>query len=284
LGNDISSELNTRTKFLVPEPAYPQSAQATIQTANDRRDASHKCLSNARKRRQAKLEANKAPLAKLELAELLNKMAEADYQATLPVKTELEGEERTWYHNEFKTSTNRKANLEKHREQTFALIFGQCSQLLVDKMKHDRDHDTVMRSADPLKLYALIEKTIMAQIEDKYPFETIYNSELRFYNGQQRDLSNDRFYNKFNTQSDVNKAVGIERIHPTLVDYMTEQPHKGTAFEDLPDANQELVKAKTMEAYLSYAFLQQAHKQHAKLKTDLRNEYAHGIDKFPKDR
>ncbi|MGL5936194.1 MAG: hypothetical protein ACRCZI_11310, partial [Cetobacterium sp.] len=80
------------------------------------------------------------------------------------------------------------------------------------------------------------------------------------------------------------KAMGIERIHPTLVDYMTEQSHKGTAFDDLPDADQELVKTETMEAYLSYAFLQQAGKQHAKLKTDLRNEYAHGIDKFPKDR
>ena len=44
----------------------------------------------------------------------------------------------------------------------------------MDKMKHDPDWDTASTSYDPLKFMALIEKTILAKTEDKYPFATVY--------------------------------------------------------------------------------------------------------------
>ena len=231
MGIDISCELSTRAQFIVPEPAYPQSATATIQAGTPRRDAAHARLQAAREAKKAQLEAQLDEEPDdvdiiLELAKLLNEMAEADYQASLPVKVELDGEEKDRYSNESKASSYRKTNLVKHRGQAFAMISGQCTQLLIDKMKCDKDHDTVMRSSDPLKLYALIEKTIMAQSEDEYPFETVYVCEQRFYSGQQGDLLNHRFYDKFNVQCDVDKAVGIERVHPTLINYMTEQSYK----------------------------------------------------------
>jgi hypothetical protein len=52
---------------------------------------------------------------------------------------------------------------------------GQCTQLLQDKMKQDTDWAIVSTSYDPLTLYRLIERTILAHTEDQYPFATMYD-------------------------------------------------------------------------------------------------------------
>jgi hypothetical protein len=48
-------------------------------------------------------------------------------------------------------------------------------------MKQDTDWMAVSISYDPLILYRLIEKMILAQTEDQYPFATIFDQELAFY-------------------------------------------------------------------------------------------------------
>jgi hypothetical protein len=57
----------------------------------------------------------------------------------------------------------------KHRGQAFSLILGQCTQLLQDRMKQDTDWNAASTSYDPLDLYRLIKKTMLAQMEDQYP-------------------------------------------------------------------------------------------------------------------
>jgi hypothetical protein len=54
------------------------------------------------------------------------------------------------------------------------MIWGQCMQVLLDKMKHDLDWNSTSESYDPLTLLKLIEKTILAQTEDQYPYATVY--------------------------------------------------------------------------------------------------------------
>jgi hypothetical protein len=45
-------------------------------------------------------------------------------------------------------------------------------------MKEDIDWTIVSVSYDPLILYRLIEKSILAQTEDQYPFTMVYYQEL----------------------------------------------------------------------------------------------------------
>ena len=47
-------------------------------------------------------------------------------------------------------------------------------QILLDKMKYDPDCDNASTSYDPLQILTLIEKTVLAQTEDQYPFSTVY--------------------------------------------------------------------------------------------------------------
>ena len=45
--------------------------------------------------------------------------------------------------NESKSHSHRVATLEKHRGNVYALIYGQCTQILQDKMKQDKNWTTV---------------------------------------------------------------------------------------------------------------------------------------------
>jgi hypothetical protein len=116
---------------------------------------------------------------------------------------------KTQYSNEWRSYQEWNAQLLKHRGQAFSLILRQCTQLLQDKMKQDTNWNKVSTSYDPLALYQLIEKTILARTEDQYPFATIYDQELAFYLFRKDSLSNPQCYKHFNTKVDVGAAISV---------------------------------------------------------------------------
>jgi hypothetical protein len=145
---------------------------------------------------------------------------------------ELNGSEKVQFSNEWRTFRERNANLIKHRGQAFSLIQGQCTQLLQDKMKQDTEWTNVSTSYDPLNLYCLIERTVLAQTEDQYPFATVYDQELSFYSFRQDTLSNPQWYELFNTKVDVLDDIGVTRQHKILLEYVAQETHT-SAFADL---------------------------------------------------
>jgi hypothetical protein len=70
-----------------------------------------------------------------------------------------------------------------------------------------------------LELYWLIKKMTRAQMEDQYPFTTVYDQELGFYLFQQETMSNPQWYKKFNTKVDVGLAIGVTRQHKVLLEH-----------------------------------------------------------------
>jgi hypothetical protein len=163
------------------------------------------------------------------------------------------------------------------------LIQGQCTRLLQDKMKQDTDWAVVSTSYDPLTLYSLIERTILAQTEDQYPFATVYDRELSFYSFKQETLSNPQWYERFNTKVDVSEAIGVTRQHKVLLDYVAQESYT-KYFEGLGVAEQKLVRDDAEELYISYAFLRQSEIQHVNLKVDLKNDFTTGDNLYPKNR
>jgi hypothetical protein len=163
------------------------------------------------------------------------------------------------------------------------LILGLCTQLLQDKIKQDTDWNMVSISYNPLTLYRLIKKMILAQTEDQYPFATIYNQELAFYLFRQDSLSNLQWYRRFNTKVDVGAAIGVTRQHKVLLDYVAMELHTQT-FATLRAAEQQTVLEDAEERYISYAFLRQSDLQHGNLKADLQNDFTTGDNRYPKNR
>jgi hypothetical protein len=92
-------------------------------------------------------------------------------------------------------------------------------------MKQDKDWNTVSISCDPFTLYRLIERTVLAQTEDQYPFATVYDQELSFFSFEQDNLSNPQWYERFNTKVDVSGAIGVTRQHKVLLEYVAQESY-----------------------------------------------------------
>ena len=286
-GQDISNELQNKITVTLAEPVHTPEVLARHAT---REQLIRTGQANIQRARQAQLFILRAavatatdPEAPMKLAILENEIAQGDFEQNEDVPIEMTDSEKTHHSNEWRTYRERNAQLLKHRGQSFSLILGQCTQMLQDKMKQDADWITVSTSYEPLSLYRLIEKTILAQTEDQYPFATVYDQELAFYSFRQETMSNPQWYERFNTKIDVGNAIGVTRQHKVLLEYVAMELHT-KAFAALTTAEQQVVRTDAEERYLSYVFLKQSGTQHGNLKVDLKNDFTTGDNRYPKNR
>jgi hypothetical protein len=177
-GQDISNELQNKINVDIIEPvdysellrkhglreATIRSGQQNIQRARIAQEIILK----------AAVVAND-PDAPMKLAILQNEIAQGGFSSSNEVALELNDSEKTQFSNEWRTFRERNTNLIKHRGQSFSLIQGQYTHLLQEKMKQDTECTNVSTSYDNLTLCRLIERTVLAQTEDQFPFTTVYD-------------------------------------------------------------------------------------------------------------
>ena len=136
---------------------------------------------------------------------------------------------------------------------------------------------------DPLTLYWLIKKTVLAQMNDQYLFAMVYKQEHAFYMFRQENLMNPQWYKRFNTKINVGDMIGMTHQHKVLLEYVANKLHHQD-FASLGDAKQEAIRADAEERYISYVFLKQSGVQHGTLKVDLKNDFTTGDNHYPKTR
>jgi hypothetical protein len=71
----------------------------------------------------------------------------------------------------------------------------------------------------------LIERTVLAQTEDQYPFATVYDQELSFYSFKQDNMSNPQWYECFNIKVDVSGAIRVARQNNVLLEYVAQESY-----------------------------------------------------------
>jgi len=108
------------------------------------------------------------------IADTENLIDDVKYQQGQEVRYNLTDSERLKYCNESKPHSHRVATLEKHRGNVYALIYGQCTQVLQDKVKQDKNWTIFSVSYTPLELYKLIKRVILKQTEDQYPAAVLW--------------------------------------------------------------------------------------------------------------
>ena len=244
MGEDIGNELHNRKTVVIPQPQYSQEVldQHTADTA--KRTVRHERLQTARKKKVETLKGivkkgdAAAADAEIELAELENTIEEDDEKASRPLPIELEGDEKIKHYNAWRTCRERETQLQKHRGQAFSMIRGQCMQVLLDKMKHDKDWDKVSQSYDPLLLLNLIERNILSQTEDQYPYATVYEQERALYSYQQNKQTNQQYYERLNTINEVGKAIGVTRQHEVLLEHSSYELKNKKKFTELDATEQ----------------------------------------------
>jgi hypothetical protein len=165
-GQDINNELQNKVWVVLAEPVHTdnflarhsvrevmiRNGQLNIQQARQAQDTILK----------AAVQAGTDMDAPMRLAILQNEIAQGEFDASIEVPVALTDSGKTQFSNDWRTFRERNTNLIKHRGQAFSLIQGQCTQLLQNKMKQDADWNTVSISYDPLTLYRLIERTVLA--------------------------------------------------------------------------------------------------------------------------
>lgn len=197
-GQDISNELLNKQELVLAEPTHMAAILACHATYETMVRDNQARMRMARADKRALLEdaiaQNIDTDVPMKLATLDNEIAVAEFEHNTEVPLELTDDEKTQHANKWRAYRNRKAQLEKHHGQVFSLIHSQCTQLLQDRKKQDTDWDAISTSFEPLGLYWLVEKTILAQTEDQYPFAMVYDQENGLYSFWQETMLNPQYY------------------------------------------------------------------------------------------
>jgi hypothetical protein len=229
---DICNELQNKATVILDQPQHTAFVLQQNAAREDIIRAGLLNIQSARRLREVLLQAAVVaavdPAAPMELAVLQNEIAFGDLEINEPVPIQLTDSEKTLDNNAWRTYRERNASLAKNRGQAYSLILGPCSQLLKDKMKQDTHRGVISVSYNRLTLYRLIEKTILAQTEDQYPFATVYEQELSFYSFCQENMNNPQWYGRFNTKADVGDAIGVPRRHKSLLEHVAQEQLVGT--------------------------------------------------------
>jgi len=149
-------------------------------------------------------------------------------------------------------------------------------------MKQDASWATVSTSYDPLDLYRLIERVVLKQTEDQYPFAAVHEQSLAVLNTKQGGLSNTQWYERFNTRHDVARSVGVDFGHKVLWEYCAQSKHS-RSYDALGSAEQMSVKQAAEDRYLAYLLLVNSGAQHDLLRKELQNDFTKGSDKYPEN-
>ena len=135
-GKDIANEIKNKAVVVLTPPKYSDAIEL--------RHVEYEKL--VRKKQVNLMAALKAKLitlqiaasagddVTLEIANLQNEIYDLDFEGCQEVPHKLTAEEAAGYYNNSKTHSLCEATLEKHRGLVYALIYGQCTQLLQDKI------------------------------------------------------------------------------------------------------------------------------------------------------
>ena len=96
----------------------------------------------------------------LEVAKMQNDIADLQFEIRQDVPYKLTSEEAVVHYNLGKSYSVRQDKHVTVSGQVFALIYGQCTQLLQDKMQQEKNWIAVSASYKPLDLYKLIKRAL----------------------------------------------------------------------------------------------------------------------------
>jgi Reverse transcriptase (RNA-dependent DNA polymerase) len=177
----------------------------------------------------------------------------------------------------------RKATLESNLRKLFTLVWGQCTDVMREKLEALDQWETIKKDYDALALLKQI-KTINFKFEDqKYVYGSVYYANKRFYNYKQaaEDSANEH-YEKFNNLISVVDAYGGTIGHEKILLIEDE------AYVTLSDADQkdpDNIKAankRNKEKFLSFCFIAKADTtKYGELIRDLENDFTKADNNYP---
>ena len=173
-------------------------------------------------------------------------------------------------------------NRRKVNGRAYALVLGQCSQAVRNRIEAHADWSTINESSDVIELLRLIQTCMTQRQTRKHPIHNIVDNEKTVLNFKQgRGMSDNDYYQRFQDAVDVTEraggAVGVQedRIIAEL-EHVALDP-------DVP-TEEEWTRATQIarDKYLAVLFLLNSDKRrYGTLITNISNKFVRGNDTYP---
>jgi hypothetical protein len=210
--------------------------------------------------------------------ELENKLEISKFELTDVVEVKTTADEGMAFSNSWRTYCKRTDCLVRSWGKVYSLVLGQCTTVLLDKMKQDADWQVVSDSYDPLKLLTLIEKIILKQSDNQYKIAIIMEQlKLLLAYRQDDGVMNAAYYHRFKTGVDVVEHIGVSFDNPVLWNWESQKLYS-VGYDSLSDPiKEDKVKEDVKQAFLAYFFfINSSDKKHSQLKKTVANDHAKG--------
>jgi hypothetical protein len=281
-GNEAAQEWTSRKKINLLEPAYSQAIRdrhaAWVIATRERIKLKLRSLRAEKMAIETKIDNAPTNCGLLkELQEMDNKIAKGDIKLNDEVEMRLTDNEKISHSNAWRTPQETTESLQKSRGKVYSLLLGQCTQVLVDKMKQEVDWVTISESFDPYLLFKLIKKFVLKQSDNQYKMVVLIAEQLStLLFRQDNQFSNAVYYTHFTTRVKVACQAGVCYYSPELLEDKAAQTKMGN-YNTLSDNNKKKVIEIVKQEYLAYLFLHNSNeKMHSQLKKDVANNYSKG--------
>ena len=158
------------------------------------------------------------------LQEVEEQIARGNIKLNDEVKMKLTDDEKTAHSNAWRTHQETTESLKKSRGKIYSLLLGQCTQVLVDKMKQDTDWVSISDSFDPHLLFKLIKKFVLKQSDNQYKTAVLIAEQLSILQFRQDDqFGNAAYYDRFTKRVEVACQAGVCYYSQDLLEDKTTQ-------------------------------------------------------------
>ena len=157
------------------------------------------------------------------------------------------------FSNSWCTYRERTDRLVRSQGNVYFLVLGQCTTVLLDKMKQDVDWQVVRDYYNPLKLLRLIEKIILKQSDNQYKIGIIME-QLKLLLVYRKDevVVNAVYYDQFKIRVDEAEHIGVTLDNPVPWDWKSQELYSvGYDLLSDPAGREAKVKEDVKQAFLA---------------------------------
>jgi hypothetical protein len=159
---------------------------------------------------EAKIQVASSRALLRELREVDDKIAKCNIELNDKDEMKLTKDKKISHSNAWRTQRETTESLKKSRGKVYSLLIGQCTQVLINKMKQDTEWVAISEAFDPILLFKLIEKFALKQLDNQYATAVLIAEQLSILTFLQDDhLGNAAYYDCFTTRVEVAHQAGV---------------------------------------------------------------------------
>ena len=180
-----------------------------------------------------------------------------------------------------RTFEKKKEARERIQNRVFALLLGQCSQALRNRMEPHEDWHGINLTSDVIELLKLIQSCMSQKQTRKDPDHAVVDADIMLYRFTQNNLADNSYYEKFKDLVQTVESLGGEI--GCQAERVFEHLKKTAADPNNPTPDEtEAARLIAKDRYLAILFLVNSdRRRYGGLVRDITNQHTRGVNGYP---